>query len=190
VIFGGSVQCRAQPAPTDELPFGPELPPQEAFMEPRQQSTSAGTVADQARHAVAEVAGQAKEQASNLADQARSRAEGVMQQRQSDAGRRVEQVAGALLQAAHKLDEEGQSSLSGYATRAASSLERAGRYVRESSPRDVLRDADAFARRNPAAIIAGAFVAGLLLARFVKSSSPATGSAVFDRDFAEMPVEG
>jgi ElaB/YqjD/DUF883 family membrane-anchored ribosome-binding protein len=56
------------------------------------------------------------------------------------------------------------------AERAAQQVDRASRYMRSSEIRDVVRDVEDLARRRPAAFVGGSFAAGLLLARFFKSS--------------------
>jgi hypothetical protein len=56
------------------------------------------------------------------------------------------------------------------AERAAQQVDRASRYLRRSEVRDVVRDLEDLARRRPAAFVGGSLAAGLLLARFFKSS--------------------
>jgi hypothetical protein len=56
------------------------------------------------------------------------------------------------------------------AERAAGEVDRASRYLRRSELRDVVRDLEDLARRRPAAFVGGSFAAGLVLARFFKSS--------------------
>ncbi len=57
------------------------------------------------------------------------------------------------------------------AERAARQVDRAAVYLRRSEMRDVVRDVEDLARRRPAAFVGGTFAAGLLLARFFKSSA-------------------
>jgi len=61
-----------------------------------------------------------------------------------------------------------------YANNAAQKLEQAARYFETSDLQTMRRDAESFARRNPAVFLGGAFVLGMLAARFLKSS-PNTG---------------
>jgi hypothetical protein len=57
-----------------------------------------------------------------------------------------------------------------YADGAATQLERLAEGIRTKGPADLARDLRTVARRQPVLFIGGAFVAGLALARFLKSS--------------------
>jgi hypothetical protein len=46
------------------------------------------------------------------------------------------------------------------------------RYLREKDLQGLTRDTETFARRHPELFLGGAFLAGMLAARFVKSSRP------------------
>lgn len=59
-----------------------------------------------------------------------------------------------------------------YSDQLAKGIERVTSYVENSDLRDIARDVETFARRQPALFIGGAFVLGLLAARFLKSSAP------------------
>jgi hypothetical protein len=147
-------------------------------------------VASYAKEKVASVATEVREQTSRLAEETRARAQGAVREEQDAVAGRVEKVAGALLQAAHKLDEDGLRGLGRYASRAAGRLESVGRYLRENEPRDIADDAGAFIRRHPGAVMSAAFVAGVLAARFIKSTSRdlPEASPLYDQDFADRPV--
>lgn len=125
------------------------------------------------------LAADAKGEASRLASEARHRAQSFVEGRKSGAADRVGRVAGALLQAAHSLEEE-QEPLGRYAVSAARSIDDVARYIREADIERLAGDAEAFARRHPTVFIGGAFVAGLVLARFLKST---------ERRPVAMPVE-
>jgi hypothetical protein len=60
-----------------------------------------------------------------------------------------------------------------YAETAASKVEDVARYFENADFKTVSRDVESFARRNPAVFVGGAFALGILLARFMKSSSEA-----------------
>jgi len=57
-----------------------------------------------------------------------------------------------------------------YANTAAQKLQQAARYFETNDFRQMRRDTENFARRNPALFLGGAFVLGMLAARFLKSS--------------------
>jgi ElaB/YqjD/DUF883 family membrane-anchored ribosome-binding protein len=64
-----------------------------------------------------------------------------------------------------------QPAVAQYAEKAAGQLERLSNRLRDRDVKDLVQDAQQFARRQPAIFIGAAFAAGLLAARFMKSSS-------------------
>jgi hypothetical protein len=79
-------------------------------------------------------------------------------------------VAGAVRNATHELRERGQTGLAGYVNRAADEIDRWTSRLREQDLDDAVRDVQQFARRNPAIFLGVAFGAGVVAARFLKSS--------------------
>jgi len=79
-------------------------------------------------------------------------------------------VAGAVRHATHELRERGQTGLAGYVNRAADEIDRWTARLRDQDLDDAVRDVQQFARRNPAIFLGVAFGAGVLAARFFKSS--------------------
>jgi hypothetical protein len=118
------------------------------------------------------VARQAAEQASRLAREAEQGVEQVVAQRKGQAAERIGALATALHEAARTLQQQqGPDGIARYADTAAQQLERASGYLREQDLRGMLRQAEGFARRRPELFLAGSVLAGLALARFLKSSS-------------------
>lgn len=116
------------------------------------------------------LSGAAAAEAAKLADQARERATSYVSGQKSRAADSIAKLAGAMLQAAHTLDEEGEMAVGRYALSAAQRMDGMARYVRDADMRRFASDAKAFARRHPAVFIGGTFLAGVALARFLKSS--------------------
>jgi deferrochelatase/peroxidase EfeB len=79
-------------------------------------------------------------------------------------------LAHAVRQTTERLRDEQHGTIAEYAERAAEQLERFSDNLRQKDVSELLRDAQRFARRQPALFIGGSFVAGLLIARFLKSS--------------------
>jgi len=111
------------------------------------------------------------------------RAAGVMDQVKQQASTRVNEqkvraaeglgsVASAIRQASEHLRNENQT-LATYADKAVDQLQSFADRMRDKDPAEMVRDAERFARRNPTAFVGGAFVLGLALARFLKSSGAA-----------------
>jgi ElaB/YqjD/DUF883 family membrane-anchored ribosome-binding protein len=79
-------------------------------------------------------------------------------------------VAQAVKQASQQLRTQQHDTIANYIDQAASQLEQFSARLREKDVGELVRDAQQFARRNPAVFIGSAFAIGLLGARFLKSS--------------------
>lgn len=133
--------------------------------------SSPGTAKDLASRAKA-AAGQAQGQASNIAGKA---GEQVNSQLASQKDRVAEGLGGfaqSLRQTGQQMRDQDQIGLTGYVDRAASQVESFSDYLRQHDMGQLVDDVERFARREPALFIGGAFVLGLLGARFMKSSRP------------------
>jgi len=92
------------------------------------------------------------------------------------AGDMLGSVAQAVRQSGDQLREQ-QPQVASVADTAASQLEKAAGYVRESNPQDILREVEHFARRQPAVFVGGALLIGAVAARLLKAS-PQAGSGM------------
>ncbi len=92
-------------------------------------------------------------------------------------------VAAAIREASEHLRAENQT-LATYADKAVDQIQHFADRMRDKDPAEMMRNLEQFARRNPTAFVGGAFVLGLGLARFLKSSD--TGArARYDEDRGE-----
>ena len=128
-------------------------------------------VAGQAKEQVKDLASQAKEQTVEMAHQATDQVTQLVDQQKQQAAERLGGLAGALHEAAKKLEEKDTQGFGRYAHRAADQVERASRYLREKDLPSFVRDTEGFARRHPDLFLGGTLFAGVLLARFLKSSA-------------------
>ena len=80
-------------------------------------------------------------------------------------------LAQAVRQSTESLRSNQQPAVAQYVEKAASQLERFSDRLRDRDVKDLVQDAQQFARRQPAIFIGAAFAAGLLAARFMKSSN-------------------
>jgi hypothetical protein len=80
-------------------------------------------------------------------------------------------LAQAVRQSTESLRGNEQPTVAQYAENAAGHLEHWSNRLRDREVKDLVQDAQRFARRQPAIFIGTAFAAGLLAARFIKSSS-------------------
>ena len=96
----------------------------------------------------------------------------------------LQQLADALRMTGDHLRASQQERFAGYAQKASDYVRDFSESIRGAQPRDVLQRVEDVARREPALFLGGAFVLGLIGARFLKSSerSPNTG-----RDRPRLP---
>lgn len=85
----------------------------------------------------------------------------------------LETIASAVRELTDRLREGGQTRIADYTNRAADRLERWSSQLRQQDIDDVVRRVLDFARREPAMFLGLSFATGLIIARFLKSSSPA-----------------
>lgn len=78
--------------------------------------------------------------------------------------------AGAVRGMTQPLRDSGQTGIADYVNKAADGIDRWATDLKGKDVEDALRAAQQFARRQPALFIGAAFTAGLLAARFLKSS--------------------
>jgi len=86
-------------------------------------------------------------------------------------------VADALRQTGDKLrGDNAGGAVEGYISSAANQVDRFSSYVRSTSVRDMVNNVERFARRQPTLFVGGAFMLGLIGARFLKSSADSGAS--------------
>ena len=88
-------------------------------------------------------------------------------------------IANVIRNAGNELRSENEA-IAGYVDQASEQLRRFADQIRQKGVADMLDDVHNFARRRPALFIGGAFLVGLGIARFLKSSA--------DRDLYESDV--
>ena len=142
------------------------------------------------------------DQASAVADHAKSAASDVIAQTGQVAGQAVEQAKGAittqisaqkdkavgaldgLTQALHQtgqsLRQSGQGVFGDYADNLAGQLDQAIGYLKQNDVEDLAKQTEQFARTQPVLFLGGAFVLGIAVARFLKSSTAPIAPAVIN----------
>ena len=140
---GGSAPWPDRPSATG----GPEM------------GSSAQQAVGQAQDAVGQMVGQVQEQATaRLSGQLGRAAEGLSS------------LSQAMRSTGGQLREQDQATGAAYAEWVAEQTERAAGYLHGKDLDLLVEDVEAFARRQPALFVGGAFALGLLAARFLKSS--------------------
>ena len=124
------------------------------------------TLKDQA----ADLGKKATRGARQVASEAQSQAQTRLERGKHDAATTLTSVATTLLNSGMQLRDEEQPMAGEYVERAAKQIERAAHYVQNADLREIVDEVEDFARKRPAVFIGTAFAAGLLAARFLKSS--------------------
>jgi hypothetical protein len=141
--------------------------------------------AQKAKEQVRNLAQDAKRETSRAASQAGDYMAELVTQQKDQAADRLGGVAGTLRELGTRLrEEDGGGGFGHYAVRAADQVDRLSHYLRNRDLVTFLRDTENFARRRPDVFLGGTFLAGLLLARFLKSSSDRIGRDLKEVDHA------
>ena len=139
----------------------------------------------------ADLGRKATQGAKQVATQAQSQAQSKLERGKADAAVTLSSVATSLLNSGIQLRDDQQAMAGEYVERAARQIERAAHFVQTADLREVVDQVEDFARRRPAVFIGSAFAAGLLAARFLKSSRNAPRRAaddLSDSNFMEREV--
>src|SRR5262245_19300479 len=127
---------------------------------------------EEAKEQVRNLAEEAKRETSRAASQAGDYVSNLVTHQKDQAADRLGGVAGAIRDVGNRLQEDDKAAGFGqYAMRAADQVDRLSNYLRDRDLNTFFRDTETFARRHPDVFLGGTFLAGLLLARFLKSSS-------------------
>jgi len=129
-----------------------------------------------------EVGGEVKERAGDVAQEARKTAESGLASGKERAAKELDHVAQAIRKTGQELRVQDGATLTPYLDRAARGVDSMAEYLHTHKLQQVLGDVEQFARREPALFLGGAFVAGLIGGRFLKSSRQAGVAASRDRE--------
>jgi len=127
-------------------------------------------MADQAKETAGQVADQTKQAARQVIDQARDQATSKLGTQKDNAAAGLNSVAQALRQTGEHLREQDQTGVTSYIDGAADQVEQLSSYLQNHDIGQLVDDVEYFARRRPALFVGGAFVLGILGARFLKST--------------------
>ena len=129
----------------------------------------------------------ARDTARELKDSAKENARAMLDEQQRATAGGLGELAGALRKAAREMGEERSGQVSRIAESAADGLERLSRSLREQDFDGLVREAEAFARRQPVVFFGAALTAGFLAMRFLQASNrPASGTSSPARDAANV----
>ena len=116
---------------------------------------------------------------SDPVEQAAEKAQSAFENTKHRVSEQITSVVRAIERAGDQLRQSDQRGLARRVEQFTRKAESATRYLEDKTPQDLKNDLDDLARRKPAWFLGGAFVAGILGARFLKSSekSSARGRA-------------
>jgi hypothetical protein len=123
-----------------------------------------------------ELTDEMKHLAGDVASEAKKTAESGISAGKKRAADGLASVANAIRKTGEHLRAEDQGAFTEYFDSAARQVDVASEYLQRRTLGQVIGDVEQFAHREPALFLGGAFVAGLLGGRFLKSSRPAPNS--------------
>ena len=123
-----------------------------------------------AREQIREVKDQVVGQARNTLQQARDRARSSLGESKGQVAEQFGTIADALRRTTEHLRSEDQQRIAGLTETVARQMEQVANYLRNKDARAMRADLENLARRQPAIMLGGALVLGLIGARFLKSS--------------------
>ena len=142
------------------------------FKEGRSATAGANTSAGSYAAGPSASASQAKEKLADAASHAGDKVASSLDSQKDRAAQGLGSVAQALRQASDQLSSEQQGpTMREYVASAANQIERFSDYLRSTNTREMVTGLERFARQQPALFVGGAFMLGLLGARFLKTSS-------------------
>lgn len=136
-------------------------------------AAAAGSLTDQVKG----LASEAREGTGRVARKAKQQVGDLAGRQKDEAAESLGSLAGALRDTADRLKGEDQALFGRYAGLVAEQAEELAGYVRRQDVGALVRDLETFARRHPDVFLGGAFLAGVMAARFLKSSAAASGAS-------------
>jgi hypothetical protein len=117
-----------------------------------------------------QVVGQVQQRAQEVAGQAQAQAKPAVATRKEQAVENLGSVAEAFRVTGDELRNQDKGAVAQYADKIADQIDRISGYLEERDVDQLLEEAENFARRQPELFLGGAFLLGMLLGRFIKSS--------------------
>lgn len=143
--------------------------------------TAGEAVGERARDQFASTGEAIRHSATDAMEQARTMVRDATEQQKHRAADGIQRFARSMHDMARNLEQEQHQGLAAHYTHvAADQLDRMARSLEQRTMDDMLTGVEDFARRQPAAFVGGAFAAGFVLARFLKSSGEGAAPAAAD----------
>jgi hypothetical protein len=144
-----------------------------ATYDPNMRRHEASTT-DKVKTAAEDTGQQVKQKAEEYADRAQERAKEVATSQKTHAAEGLGSVASAFRETGEHLREYDQGAMANtvaqYTDKLAEQVDRFAQQLRQKDVSELISDVENMARQQPAIFLGSAFAAGILLARFLKSS--------------------
>ncbi|MBC8139582.1 MAG: hypothetical protein H8F28_27190 [Fibrella sp.] len=133
--------------------------------------TTLSSATESAKSQVSELAEQAKVKVGELTSQATDKVKEQLGGQKDKATEGLTAITDAIRQSASTLEEKGQAPIAGAVTGFAGQIENFAGYLQGKSVDELAEDVTSYAKQNPQLFVGGAFLLGIALARFLKSSN-------------------
>jgi len=134
-------------------------------------------IADKLQSTASGILDKAKETASGTYDAVATQATTKIEERKGEVSAGLHTLADTFRKTGTDLKSTGEPNpltdfTAQYSGAAANKIEQVASYFERKDLKAMMRDAEGFARRNPAIFLGAAFALGMVAARFLKSSAP------------------
>lgn len=119
-----------------------------------------------------DIKGKAQGKVSEVADTAKDETIDRLSRQKTNASGALDDVSDALHETSRSFRDHERDAFARYADSAADQVDQLNAAIRDRTVGEMLDEAQRFARRDPALFLGGAFLVGVLGARFLKASSP------------------
>lgn len=131
---------------------------------------------EQTKSTVIDTAQQLKEKVGNVSQDIKGRTQSVIEDGKHKVTSGLDGIASVLGKTTEELQSTDFKQIAPYGERLQHLTQDFSDYLKNAKAGDLLHDAEALARRQPALFLGGAFALGLVAARFLKSSSGTSSS--------------
>lgn len=145
---------------------------QNARQEGQQERHTESEGGEKAKQKAREVGDQAKQKAGEMKEEVRDRAVAAADQQRPMVAERTDHFASALRSAGETLRRQDEQRFGKFADEAAEQVERFSERLRKEDVQGMVSDLENAGRRNPGKFLGGTFAAGMMLGRFLRSSTP------------------
>ena len=166
-----------QPGTTITPPTGQGAVTAQPAREPQSRNDQPAPRSEDVRSTASGIYDQVKETASGTVDAVATKATTKIEEQKDEVSTGLKTLADTFRKTGSELKSAGEPNqltdlTAKYSGTAANKIEQIAGYFERKDLKAMMRDAEAFARRNPAIFLGAAFALGVVTARFLKSSPP------------------